>query len=64
MTHELTLHLTDKTVPQTITGDILSIWYRNFTTRRVLARMDAERLMDIGLTEAQRASETVKPFWR
>jgi uncharacterized protein YjiS (DUF1127 family) len=64
MTHETTLHFTDTTVPQTITGDVLSIWYRNFTTRRVLARMDAERLSDIGLTEAQRASEIAKPFWR
>ena len=64
MTHEITFHFADTTAPQTITGDVLSIWYRNFTTRRVLARMDTERLSDIGLTEAQRVSETAKPFWR
>jgi uncharacterized protein YjiS (DUF1127 family) len=64
MTHEIALHFADTTVPQTITGDVLSIWYRNFTTRRVLARMNPERLSDIGLTEAQRVSETAKPFWR
>ena len=63
MTHEITLNFTDATVPRTITGDVLSIWYRNFTTRRALARMDTERLSDIGLTEAQRVSETAKPFW-
>ena len=63
MTHEITLHLTDATVARTTTGDVLSIWYRNFSTRRVLARMDTERLSDIGLTEAQRVSETAKPFW-
>jgi len=64
MTHEITFRFADTTVPQTITLDAWSIWYRNFTTRRVLARMDFERLPDIGLTEAQRASEISKPFWR
>lgn len=64
MTHEITFRFTDTSVPQTITLDVLSIWYRNLTTRRVLARMDTERLLDIGLTEAQRASEIAKPFWR
>lgn len=63
MTHETTLLFIDATVPRTITGDVLSIWYRNFTTRRALARMDTERLSDIGLTEAKRVSETAKPFW-
>lgn len=63
MTYEITLHFTDATVPRTITGDVLWIWYRNFATRRILAGMDTERLSDIGLTEAQRVSETAKPFW-
>lgn len=64
MTHEITSRFVDTTVPKTITLSALSIWYRNLTTRRVLARMDTERLLDIGLTEAQRASEFAKPFWR
>lgn len=64
MTHEITSRFADTTVPQTITLDVLSIWYRNFTTRRVLARIESERLSDIGLTEAQRASEIAKLFWR
>lgn len=64
MTHENTFRFANTAIPQTITLNVLSIWYRNFTTRRVLARMDAERLSDIGLTEARRASEIAKPFWR
>lgn len=64
MTHKITIRFADTTVPNTITLDVLSLWYRNLTTRRVLACMDPEYLSDIGLTDAQRASEIAKPFWR
>lgn len=62
MAHEIAIYFTDTTVPNTI--GIVLLWYRNFTTRRALAHMVSERLSDIGLTEAQRASEIAKPFWK
>ena len=64
MAHEITLRFSDTTVPQTITLDVLCVWYRNLTTRRILARMEPERLSDIGLTVEQREAEIAKPFWR
>ena len=64
MTHEIASRFTDTAIPRTITLDVLSIWYRNLTARRVLACMEIERLSDTGLTEEQRKAEIAKPFWR
>lgn len=42
----------------------LLTWMERSRSRRQLAEMPAYLLRDIGLTEADRYQETVKPFWR
>lgn len=38
-------------------------WVRVSAERRALAALPAERLKDIGLTEAERRREVARPFW-
>ena len=42
---------------------MLLLWKQNWQTRRQLARLSAEDLRDIGLSEAQRQGELNKSFW-
>ncbi|MDP4033427.1 MAG: DUF1127 domain-containing protein [Pseudorhodobacter sp.] len=39
-------------------------WKERRHCRRALARLDARLLRDIGLSQAEAASEVAKPFWR
>jgi uncharacterized protein YjiS (DUF1127 family) len=39
-------------------------WDARFRTRRALAALGPDRRADLGLTVAQIAEETTKPFWR
>lgn len=39
-------------------------WETRRRGRAGLGRLDAHLLRDIGLTQAEAASETTKPFWR
>ncbi|MGJ8590213.1 MAG: hypothetical protein ACSHXW_19070 [Yoonia sp.] len=64
MTHEALHPFVDTTVPNTLTRDHLSIWYRNWTTRRAFRRVAPELLEDLGFTQEQRTAEIAKPFWR
>ena len=41
----------------------LSLWKRNLTTRRDLAKLDPDLLRDVGITEEERRDEILKPFW-
>jgi uncharacterized protein YjiS (DUF1127 family) len=48
-------------------GSLLAIvmdWDARFRARRALARLPAERRADLGLSAAEIAAETAKPFWR
>ena len=56
-------------------GLILSAWFGRFgprlglglqrrRQRRALAELDERLLADLGLTRAQAARETARPFWR
>jgi uncharacterized protein YjiS (DUF1127 family) len=42
----------------------LRLWRRRSNQRRHLARLSLRELDDIGITDAERLEETVKPFWR
>ena len=42
----------------------LRLWRRRSTQRRHLARLSLRELDDIGITDAERLEESVKPFWR
>lgn len=42
----------------------LMLWQRRIASRHQLARLDARLLADAGISEAQRAEELSKPFWR
>jgi uncharacterized protein YjiS (DUF1127 family) len=42
----------------------LVLWQRHWVTRRALADLEAHRLKDIGLTEAERRTECAKLFWK
>lgn len=46
------------------TAALLALWRHRAHTRRALATLDAARLADIGLTEAEARAESSKPFWR
>ena len=39
-------------------------WDARFRARRHLATLSPERRADLGLTAAEIAAETAKPFWR
>ena len=43
---------------------LMLLWIRRAETRRALARLDAERLRDIGIGEEAARRECAKPFWR
>lgn len=49
-----------------LAGHILKVafWLRRHQTRRALAELEPFQLEDIGLTEAQRAREVRKWFWK
>ncbi|MDA7966261.1 DUF1127 domain-containing protein [Ruegeria sp.] len=64
MAHEYSFRFVDTTVPSTITWDHLALWYRNLVTRRALSRLTSDGLRDVGISEAESAVETAKPFWR
>lgn len=42
----------------------MMLWQRRIASRHQLARLDARLLADAGISEAQRAEELSKPFWR
>ena len=42
----------------------LAAWETRRRTRAGLMQLDAHMLRDIGITEATRAEEVSKPFWR
>jgi uncharacterized protein YjiS (DUF1127 family) len=42
----------------------LTTWDRRYRTRRALARLDAVRLKDIGITPEAARHEASKKFWR
>ncbi|WP_462379021.1 DUF1127 domain-containing protein [Pseudomonas sp. Marseille-QA0892] len=42
----------------------LAVWQRRIVSRHQLARLDARLLADAGISEADRAAELRKPFWR
>lgn len=64
MAHEYSVCLVNTTVRNTITRSNLELWYRNHVTRRALSRVTADSLRDAGISEADRAIEIAKPFWR
>lgn len=41
----------------------LRAWSELVRQRRALARLDAERLQDLGLTEGEAQAEAGRPFW-
>jgi uncharacterized protein YjiS (DUF1127 family) len=42
----------------------ITLWLRRARTRADLRELDAHRLADIGVTEAERARECAKWFWQ
>ena len=64
MSHEYSFRLVNTTVRNTITRANLALWYRNHVTRRALSRVTGDSLRDAGISEADRAIEIAKPFWR
>lgn len=44
--------------------DTLRGWHELVRSRRELAQMDERQLLDIGITRADAAFESAKPFWR
>ncbi|WP_419832622.1 DUF1127 domain-containing protein [Endozoicomonas atrinae] len=50
-----------------IVGKLKSViitWKVRAQSRKHLAEMDSRLLNDIGLTEADRSQEVIKPFWQ
>lgn len=43
---------------------MLRLWRRRSNQRRHLARFSLRELDDIGITDAERLEEIIKPFWR
>jgi uncharacterized protein YjiS (DUF1127 family) len=43
---------------------LLLVWQRRYAERQAMARFEAHRLKDIGLSREQVAREIAKPFWR
>jgi len=43
---------------------VLRLWLQRIETRRALAKLDTERLRDVGLSAAEARRECRKPFWR
>lgn len=44
--------------------NLLLTWQERARSRQSLARLDADRLADIGLTQEQAYGEYAKPFWQ
>ncbi len=44
--------------------DLLKVWEQRITTRQMLARIEWQRLDDMGMTPEDVARESAKPFWR
>ena len=42
----------------------ITVWRRNASTRRQLARLDDRQLADAGISACDRDMELGKPFWR
>lgn len=43
---------------------LISLWLRNYRTRKALNGMEQHRLHDIGIDLAQAEAESHTPFWR
>lgn len=43
---------------------VMRLWLQRIETRRALAKLDTERLQDVGLSAAEARRECRKPFWR
>ncbi|GAL19706.1 hypothetical protein JCM19235_1062 [Vibrio maritimus] len=43
---------------------VLSVWYRNYRTRKALAEMSERLLDDIGITPYEAKQEHRRPFWK
>ncbi len=43
---------------------VLALWYRRWSSRRQLARMDERMLRDIGLSPIARRREAHRRFWQ
>jgi uncharacterized protein YjiS (DUF1127 family) len=46
-----------------LAGQLLALWARRHRTRLVLRDLTRDELVDVGLTEDQRAAECAKWFW-
>ncbi|MEO1000877.1 MAG: DUF1127 domain-containing protein [Pseudomonadota bacterium] len=42
---------------------LVGLWLRTARERRALARLDAARLADLGLTAREASAEARRPFW-
>ncbi len=42
---------------------LVTVWDRRVRTRRALARLDAARLQDIGISPEDARAEVLKKFW-
>ncbi len=42
---------------------LIALWRRRSRTRRELAALDVRALADIGISDAQRRRECLRPFW-
>lgn len=42
----------------------ITVWHDRARQRRALAKLDADRLRDIGITHTQARREADKPFWK
>ena len=42
----------------------ITVWSDRARQRRALAKLDADRLRDIGITHTQARREADKPFWK
>jgi uncharacterized protein YjiS (DUF1127 family) len=43
---------------------VLSVWYRNYRTRKALAEMSDRLLDDIGISPYEAKQESHRPFWK
>ena len=44
--------------------DLLKVWEQRIETRQMLARVEWQRLDDMGMSPEDVARESAKPFWR
>ncbi|GMQ47479.1 DUF1127 domain-containing protein [Vibrio sp. 10N] len=43
---------------------VVSVWYRNYKTRKALAEMSDRLLDDIGISPYEAGQESRRPFWK